>query len=1167
MYLKSLSLYGFKTFANKLDFEFKPGTTAIIGPNGSGKSNLLDAIIWVMGETSVRSIRGRKMEEVVFHGGKVKKPLGYAQVVITFDNEDGFFPLPHSEVSIMRRYYRSGDSEFAINREPCRLRDIQALIMDTGLGKMSYSVISQGDVEYIIDLSPLQRREIFDEAAGINKYKTEKAKTLNKVRETEQNIARLHDILAEIGETLEPLYEQAEKARRYEELTEQIEKLKLSVIISDIVRLRGRMEELAESEVLGKEKIIETDKRIKEITEKLADLSRREDTGRLAVDEKMELLATIGAEVGRAEESIRRITNSQQRAEQSIQSMQDRQKSTRERITEIESELEEQEAMAAEKLGALAQAREETKKFSGEDAEAMRAKEEEFSRECSGLRVKVQDLSAEETRLQNELGFIDKQLESIEKEAGSREEEKAGVEERIDGVNQKFAAAKEEESEKTKELAAHREELALMDEQLPDLTERWNKARESFDALQDQERELKARIGALEKVVASMSVLQSVSAGGDAEEAEQPLGNRVSFEQDVARAASRALGDAMKATLLDASGIKDRPKKDGASVFLLCDWLSERDFPTLEKLKKEPGAAGLLSDFISAGETASGEVEAVFRRVLVMDNEAALMAVVPKLPAGAVAVTRDGETVFLDGVLRIGEDLVTPEAISERLEQSRADLEEIAAAAAAASETAGRLDNEHREMRKRKDETEDRISRLESALASTADRKLALAEQLGMYRAELERIVQALASIQPGRDELAESKSKAASELKKIQSEKTKEEPGLKEKEEELAALSDELRKHRASRAQVVASIETLQQEVEKLRGRTASQEMEKAQLQNRIEEAELAVEGLVRQKARLEEDVVAGRSDLAGWTGKRSEVQHELEGLRSKLSEVSEEIKELKQEDDEKREELSEAREALQQAEVKKARTETQLEEVRKHFADEFPGMVEDRAIEVAPPVAPGEKGLFKSLRIEREELMPVNQLAIGEYEEKKLRYDSLLSQIGDVEDARDTLLGMVEKYDDKSRIEFLETFGAIQEKFSETFVEVFNGGEARLVLTDDENPLEAGVEIKVQIPGQRMRSIRLLSGGQKALCALTLIFAILKVKPSPFYLLDEVDAGLDDVNIIRFKDMLKKYSTEGQFLLVTHNKGTLAGADHFYGITLEEDEGFSKVISVSLE
>lgn len=1168
MYLKSLSLYGFKTFAVKTDFLFKPGCTAFVGSNGSGKSNLIDAMIWAMGEQSVKSIRGRKMEEVVFHGSENKKPLGYAQVMVTFDNEDGFFPLPHSEISIMRRYYKSGDSEFAINREPCRLRDIQNLMRDTGLGMMNYSVISQGDVEYIIDLSPHQRREIFDEAAGINKYRIEKQKTLKKVSDTESNMARINDIVAEIEEALEPLRIQADKAKRYEELTEEIERLKLNVMISDVVRLKERITQLDGEMEEGRKKIAEDEELILKNKSRSAELESKTDSERNRIDALMEDLAGIGNEVGRAEESIRGLTRSKENYTRQIDSLKSKKTQSAGRVAELEGLIADCEKQLADRRAELDESEKQKADFmAAADGVDLASREDQLRRECSELRPVVEKARAGQMKLESEKEILHKQKVSHDREYAGRRASQAKLSSNVSDLKNQLDELRRQEKERSERLADLEQKNKEALDAINTLSTRRDDIKKEYEEHNDNLRELRASEKSLRKLASAVQSLYAQADTADTAQVESIL-DGIEAPEELQKALRRALGDAARANVASVGEISKTIGGAGqALIYLVREWFERTNPPDLSALAERPGVAGRLSDMARAGEDAGPVARRLLDSVLVTETGEAAAALAGELPPGAAAVSSDGEYLFTGGLFYAGRELVTPEAVSERRKQTEADLETEQKATAGLREKLEAAGRELNDKRNLQANLEKEIRKLQSEADSTAGRSGSLTERIEFYEAELEEVNEALAQIAPLGEDIGQGIESVTKELEDIRGQRARREEELKKKEDELGRVAAERKEREQARLDMDHRGEELRKRISDLNNSMEYSRVEIKQINYRTKDIDRDIEDLQSRADRIEKDIEAAREELARWVGKRKSALDTLAERRQNLETAIAGFRKINSEIETKKKEVSDARENLLQTEVKKARAETQLSQVREQFHEEFPGLPEEKAIEQAEDVQPGEKGRYRSLRSERDSLMPVNLLAIGEFDEKKKRHDDLLLQLSDLEDTRATLLEAVERYDEKSRQEFLETFKNVQDKFLETFVEIFGGGDARLVLTGAEDPLEAGVDIAVQIPGKRMRNIRLLSGGEKALCALTLIFSILKVKPSPFYMLDEVDAGLDDVNVKRFVSMLQKYSREAQFFIITHNKGTLEGADHFYGITMQEDDGFSKVISVSLE
>ncbi len=1169
MYLKSLSLYGFKTFAVKTDFAFKPGCTAFVGANGSGKSNLIDAMVWVMGEQSVKSIRGRKMEEVVFHGSETKKPLGYAQVMVTFDNEDGFFPLPHSEISIMRRFYKSGDSEFAINREPCRLRDIQNLMRDTGLGMMNYSVISQGDVEYIIDLSPLQRREIFDEAAGINKYKIEKHKTLKKISDTESNMARIGDIMSEIEEQLEPLKIQADKARLYEQLTEEIERLKLNVMVSDVVRLNERIAQFETLMVQGRKKVLDAEELILKNKARGAELESLTELERSRIDGFMEELADIGNQVGRAEESIRGFTRTTENFARQTESLRSKKADSTRRIEELVIKTANTEKRIEELRRELAAAEKEKSDFmASSDGVDLASREEQLRGICSKLRPAVEKARADQLKLESEREILHKQKSAHAREYAARRARQLKLDERISGLKNTLVDVRSQEKERAARLAELVEKISTSASDINALSKKKDEIKQLYEEHNDNLRELRASERSLRKLSAAVQSLYAQVDTCDTDR-NNSIMKSIQVPDDLKRALFRVLGDAAKAipaSVADASAAA-AGKSGQVAVFLLREWLGGGKLPDVSSLAGKPAIAGILSKMVTLGADADPAISALLGSIVVAETREALVAIAPELPAGAAAVSRDGECVFAGGLLCVGEELITPEAVAEKQKQTEAELRVEEKCTGDLREQLNALERELNEKTSRQADIEKDIRRLHSEADSSAGKSGSLAERIEFYNAELEDVNEALAQISPLGKDLDQGIASVEKDLVEVRKLREQKEQELKNSESELKAVAEDRRQREQSGIELNRRIEELKKQINELSKIIEYSRMEITQISTRTKDIDQDIEDMQRQSARIESDLDAAREDLAKWVAKRKTSLDALAEKRQKLDGIIAEYKRVSAELEAKEKEVAEERENLLHTEVKKARAETQLSQVREQFREEFPGLSEERAIRQAEDVQPGEKGRYRALRTERDSLMPVNQLAIGEYDEKKKRHDDFMLQLSDLEETRSTLLEAVDRYDDKSRQKFLETFKNVQGKFAETFVEIFEGGDARLVLTEAEDPLEAGVDIAVQIPGKRMRNIRLLSGGEKALCALTLIFSILKVKPSPFYMLDEVDAGLDDVNIKRFVGMLKKYSREAQFFIITHNKGTLDGADHFYGITLREEDGYSKQISVSLE
>lgn len=1174
MYLKRLSLLGFKTFAHRTNMDFMPGISAIVGPNGCGKSNLFDAIVWVMGEHNVRSIRGRKMEEVVFHGTEKHKPLGYAQVELTFDNEDGFFPLPHSEVSLQRRFYRSGESEFYINNEPCRLRDIQGLLLDTGLGKFSYSIISQGDVEYIINLSPPERRTIFDEAAGINKYKIEKRKTLQKITDTEANIARLTDIVAEIEERLGPLTIQAEKARRYEEITDELEALKLNILMADIQKHRDSIKQLDQDEVADREAL--------ETCRKTSSQKREEKTSLRSETQKAQQEAeTIQSErndllnrAGRTEEMVKYATRALEDTRRRLEAESDRLSAERDRkkhlktaAAEHENRLRGLEAEMQDAEKELEGLRDEPEAAEAKSPDAAREERERLQEELRTLREREKELEQERSAATTDCSFL-------ERSVGERGERLSRLKEELSEIEAEIETGRPEREEIDGKINEAEEAGAAL---LKEREEKLGAVRSAEESARSSERELtrmRTRAEVLKDRTANLR--QSADSGAPIGEwltlgndAPVPrLSELVEIDEGSEGLARQALGGLLEAPVLiepaEVEQITIVPDRE--FTLLVPASCTPPTDEEIETLRAEPGVECFLSDHVKAAPDAPEALNAFLQRVLIVNSPEEVVKSSRGAREAFLIRSSDGAASLHHGVMVLGGKQASLDALLDEAETLEKDVRR------AEEELEGRkgeIEKAEREIEDLERRTEEQAARARSLLARQREieakeqrlsgRRESLIKELerlekeaGELASRKEKADAALAECEKALAEAQKAAGKSAFRLEAVEGSLSGDTDTASRRQAYLIDLKIQLRERRNTIAGARSTLDFHRTEIGRIDEGTARIEAEIKRLEGEREEAD--------------DEIVDGKSEL-------DDTRKKLEGLESRQTECRERIGTLReratsteQEIDRLGEEEEQLRQSMLQKEMKRARAEASLEEARRTFEDEYPRMTEEEATQRAGDIKHGDRTRFRELRAEREALLPVNQLAIEEYEEATNRRDFLSAQLEDLQSTRTQLIEMIDHFDNLCRNSFIDTFSAINEKFQETFHEIFNGGDSRIYLTDESAPLESGVEIAVQIPGKRMRSLRLLSGGEKALCALCFIFAILKVKPSPFYLLDEVDAGLDDQNVVKFKSMLAKYSSDAQFFIITHNKGTLEGTDHLYGITMEE-EGVSKVLSVTLD
>ena len=1171
MFLKSVSLYGFKTFALKTDFVLKPGLTAVVGPNGCGKSNLFDAVVWVLGEQSMRSLRGRKMEEVVFHGSEAKKPLGFAQVKLVFDNEDGFFPLPHSEISIVRRFYKSGDSEFEINGQPCRLRDIHNLLMDTGMGKLNYSIINQGDVEYIIGLSPTERRVIFDEAAGINKYKIEKRRTLNKIKDTDANIARLRDLLTDIEERLDPLSKQAEQARRYEDLVERIESLKRRVIVADIRRLldvidtQNQEEKTCRDNISKSEEDTRGNRRSRD--DALSDLAKAHS----ALNTASQDMGRLRGKLENQQQTLDFLQNALRQNEQSRQRLEGDIQSWTTRHEELEKEIKELHKNKEEAQQRLEKQRKELRDMlSAGDDEAGEQDEQQLARQASEAAQSFESARDKLQSLREKQREINYQKQTVEKNLKEKQRELEYARGRRQSISEKHKAGDkdlEQARNALKDAEAQHDELTENAQKLS--AERDNLSRELEDARENLAYE-RARAEHLQAVVRAA---QSGETGPDQwvklKSGDAPHALELNVKSGSEPAVRRALGALRDAAAVDASSDINEltPRQAGEMVFILADLLPAADEKNIKDLISDKDAVGAMSDFVQPAGASKAAAEKLFARFIVARDAAAVARLAQKAAPGMAVVSQQGDALFADGLLTLGQGLGGREDMEQLANEARENTKKIRSDIQSLEQQLGQLKNQIRQNESQLKQTQDRIRKQAQKETRIASDIASLEREMSFHDQGVEAAGQAASELEKSQADLETQIQETNSALSEAEKEFAQRREDRERRETRLNRVVEKRRERQDAIQSLRMKVNDLENEIRAMEDSAKYRDVERERAARRLEALRDDKQRITRDMRGRAQAVEDAREEWSGLSEQVAVAEKELSLRRDEIRMAQERVHQLERKIESAEENVDALREQMLQAQLKRERADAQLEEQRRVFQEEFPGLNEQKALDETENVEPGEKTEYRKLKTELEAMGPVNMLALGEYEEEKQRFDMLLNQVGDLEDTRATLMDMVHEFDDRSRDNFLETFTQINEKFRETFQEVFGGGDAQITLIDENDPLETGVEIAVALPGKRMRNIRLLSGGEKALCALTLIFSILKVKPSPFYMLDEVDAGLDDSNVDKFKNLLIKYSREVQFLVITHNKGTIIGADHYYGITMDGNEGYTRVLSVSVE
>ncbi len=1176
MYFKRLEMHGFKSFAEPVVIEFHEGVTCIVGPNGSGKSNISDAIRWVLGEQSPKMLRGGKMEEVIFSGTASRKSRGMAEVTLVIDNSTGILPIDYNEVAITRRMYRSGESEYLINNSHCRLRDIRELIMDTGIGVDGYSIIGQGKIADIVSSKPESRREIFEEAAGVVMYKSKKAESERKLAGANANLERVNDIIGEIEGRIDGLKEDSAKAKEYLELKDRYRELEINITLKNVEKLDSSNNTLREDAGQLAENIEKFTIKKKEMDEKLtAGRARNESLEQLGSDARDKLLLKV--------EEINRLTSKSQLDSEKVAGFDRDYARISEEISQLEEKLS-REAENAEKLEAnkgavFAELNEEKDKLS-EKVETYNL----ITEESLKLSEIIEDAK-------NMMYTLHSEASAKRSEAKSMESYKESLVRRKEQILSEGAELEEsnkvhkEAVEKTEAL--HKANLVLMEKSEIELevarAERIS-CSENIKKLNTQAEDIRIRgsqITARKKTIEEMEnnyegyngavrfIMKSNIKGIDgvlAELMKVPAGLEIAVET--------ALGGALQNIVCERdSNAKEainllKTNKAGRLTFLPVESIKSSPASISRAISGAPGFRGLASDLIEYDDKYREIFRYLLGRVAIVDSMDRAVALSKAAGSGLRFVTLDGEIINASGAITGGKyknatanllarrseiEKLTEEA--EALKKEYRSIEEkLSLEKNKAEELAEKIDTMETRRRDLEIEAADLSAKLRMLENSGRDAE----ENTAKKERELAAIEQDYANAVKLSEDAFHHARDTEAEIIRLNEEintRLEEYEKIKEKvnfaTEEITsariAKTDRENKYDAICQlldRVQESIDDFTMQIDERKDMLEVLEQEKNKLIFNSEDVGDAVKALAEEKSRLE-DYIARIAE------EKSALVEELNALNAEYYSVSDS--------------LNAYQDQKYQQEIKLAKNETQLDTIKEKLWDEFE-ISFAQALEFKKDdfsLAPAVKE-SREIRNRMRELGDINVGAIREYEQVSERYGFLTEQRADIIKAMDELKAIIDDMEKTIKTKFKENFDQVVVNFEDIFKELFGGGHAELRLDDDNNPLEAGIEIIAQPPGKKLQNINLMSGGEKTMTAIALMFAVLKTKPTPFCILDEVEAALDDVNIDRFAGYLRKFH-DIQFAIVTHQKATMEHADVLYGVTMPE-QGISKVLSLRL-
>ena len=1181
MYLKRLELQGFKSFADKTILEFKPGITSVIGPNGSGKSNISDAIRWVLGEQSMKSLRGAKSEDIIFAGTQSRKSLGFAEVSIVIDNSDAKLPIEYSEVTVTRKLYRNGETGYFINKTPCRLKDILELFMDTGIGKDGYSIIGQGKIDEILSNKSEDRRHIFEEAAGIVKYRTRKQESEKKMEQTKLNLLRINDILTEIEGNIEPLKAQSEKAKQYLNLREELKNIEVGLFVYNINTYKEKLEQIIKDEE------IMTSQRNTE-NEKLTSIQSLKDSLKQELDEittQIEQMQNIGfestnkiekinSEIGISKERIQNNIANKERLESEIQELktrigelQEEEKQRQEKKANLFQNKEKFEEELKQKEKELAKL---TKTLSDKELE-IEAKKQKIETNTDKKYEVLADINTQEANYENlekRKKTLKIELENVISELDSTRDNKQELSKKFYEIQSKRNIVSNNLQQETTEKESCMNKIKDFEEEINKLNYQMNMKDARHKFLLETEKEKEGYIKSVKELLLDCDKNPQLKKGMHG-----VLANLISVNKEYELAIEMCLGQALQNVVTeteeDAKKLVEHLRNNnlGRASFLPISSIRGKRIENVISNGMK-GVIGIASDLVKCDKKYTQIVLNLLGRTVVVEDMNIGISLAKMNNYSFRIVTLKGDVISSSGSITGGS--VATKTVNI-LGRSR-EIEE--------------LEKEIKKLSKKIEEITLQKQKYLESITEVIEKVAGLEKELQdieiVYAAENQKMV----SIEENIYKLEQRRDKLKEEELSINKQKEESIKQKEEKEQEVEKLNSE--------------IKSLSEEVEQFATVNKDNQKYIDDLNFDITNLKISVSSFIESEASIEEFVERIRQEILNNNNnienknntlnqaikENAELQIKIDNLNSKIEQIkaevnnsSENIEKLKQLRTEKNELLDKKeeeitnqfsileglKEQIVKMDFKKTKLEQDIEQLINTLWNEYE-ITPNNAGEYKKPnnIAQAQKEV-SSIREKIKDLGSINIDSIEEYKKISERYDFMCEQRLDLENTVTKLRKVISEMTQTMEQQFKEKFEIINKNFNEVFIELFGGGKAELILTDEDNVLECGIDIRVQPTGKKLQNMMLLSGGEKAFTAIALLFAILKINPAPFCILDEIEAALDDVNVYRFAEYLKKFSQASQFLVITHRKGTMEVADTVYGVTMEEN-GISKLLSMKL-
>ena len=1181
MYLKRLELQGFKSFADKTVLEYKPGITAVIGPNGSGKSNISDAIRWVLGEQSMKSLRGSKSEDIIFAGTQTRKSLGFAEASIVIDNTDGKLPIEYSEVTVTRKLFRSGETGYYINKTPCRLKDILELFMDTGIGKDGYSIIGQGKIDEILSNKSEDRRHIFEEAAGIVKYRTRKQESEKKLEQTKLNLLRINDILTEIEANIEPLHIQAEKAKEFLKLREELKSIEVGLFVFNISQYKEKLQQLLnDEEILNSQKEQEDNKmqNLQEIKEKL----KQEIDN---ITEQIEKMQNIGFE---SSNKIERINSEIGISKERIQNNGINKERIEKEILETNSRIDDLEEERKQKI---------------EKKTTLTTNKEKFEKELNQKEKELQDLSKKLTdkeleieekkkrvennvdskyEISNQINMHEAIYENLQKREKQLKEEKKSVISELDSersnkqeLSQSFYNIEKRKNDAEKNLKEKSSQKDNCMQKIKEFDDEINKlsyeirlkdSRHKF--LVETEKEKEGYIKSVKSLLQECEKNEELKKGVNG-----IFANLISVNKDYELAIEMCLGQTLQNIVTDTEEDAKklieylRENNLGRASFLPVSSIKGKRLERVTKNSIE-GVIGIASDLVKCDKKYEQIVLNLLGRTVIVKDMDSAIALAKTNSYSFRIVTLKGDIISTSGAISggsVAKKTVNILGRSREIEELEKLLKELESKFKNINEEKEKYSTSITEVIEETAKLEKDLQEVDITYATEKQKMLAVEERILKLEERLNKQKEEEVSIEKQKQDAINLKTEKEKQIEKLDLEIKElnnviEQFALSNKDNQkyIDDLNFDITNLKISVSSFDESENSIDEIVQRIDQDIQSNKQSIENKNNNLKQLEL-------ESKELEQKIIELKNSIETIKNEVENSSKEIEKLKNNRIERNETLAKTEKEISEKLVILEDLKSQLLKMDVKKQKINQDIEILINNLWEEYE-LTPNNVTEYKKPdnVAVAQKQV-NELRGKIKDLGSINIDSIEEYKKTKERYDFMNEQRLDLENTVGKLRKVIQEMTETMKVQFKEKFAIINKNFNEVFVELFGGGKAELILEDEENILECGIEIRVQPTGKKLQNMMLLSGGEKAFTAIALLFAILKINPAPFCILDEIEAALDDVNVYRFAEYLKKFSKDTQFLVITHRKGTMEAADTVYGVTMEEN-GISKLLSIKL-